>query len=324
MKWIASFLDAIYANLFDGEGFFGSLLGKLAGSVENIAYNVESGNVNIGALSRTMERLVFWLPIVFIVCLLLDVFIRSRFVRYSYQDEYQAKKSVWWNWQSDADAALALESGAEGVQMLTGGEQTEQEAQEAVEESAAQEPVQDMEEAPQEAEAETEAEDETDDTEDTVDRGPVTSARQNKVRNVVPAAQRVKSTMEDMRDQLTIFKGAVAFIPRALKRNARLRKQSMQEEARHNRQRFNERIHRHSAKGRDEAAQAEALFDTQEKTYVDADFEQNEAVNTGGIEGVDFAQAAQVMQAAVQEQQAAEQQEQAAEPAEEQAEEQAE
>jgi len=78
----------------------------------------------------------------------------------------------------------------------------------------------------------------------------------------------------------------------------------MKEEARHTKERMSERLHRgRAAKQREEAAQAEALFDTQEKTYVDADFEQNEAVNTGGINGVDFAQAADVLREAVAQQQ---------------------
>lgn len=320
MRWIASFLDAIFANVFADSKFFANLRGRFAGSVEELVYNVESGNVDTASLARTMERLIFWLPIVFIVCLVLDMFIRSRFVRYSYQDEYQAKKSVWWRWQSDADAALALESGAGSMQALGDGS-LQEEKEEPVQEETPEEPAQQAtEEAPEDAEAEAEVE-----AEDDLDRGHVTSARQNQVRSAAPGRERVQGMMTDLRDSWTIFKGALAFAPRTVKRNARLRKQSMQEEARHTKERMSERMHRgRAAKQRDEAAQAEAMFDTQQQTYVDADFEANEPLNTGGIEGVDFAQAAQVMQAAVQEQQAAEQEEQAAEPAEEQAEEQAE
>ncbi len=313
MRWIASFLDAIFANVFADSKFFANLRGRFAGSVEELVYNVESGNVDTASLARTMERLIFWLPIVFIVCLVLDMFIRSRFVRYSYQDEYQAKKSVWWRWQSDADAALALESGAGSMQALGDGSAEEESVEEAEAPEEAEEEQQ--EETPEEAEN---VEEEADDD---LDRGNVTSARQNQVRSVAPGRERAQGMMTDLRDSWTIFKGALAFAPRTVKRNARLRKQSMQEEARHTKERMNERMHRgRAAKQRDEAAQAEAMFDTQQQTYVDADFEANEPLNTGGIEGVDFAQAAQVMQAALQEQQAAEQEEQAAEPAEEQAE----
>jgi len=95
MRWIASFLDAIFANLFGDSKFFANLTNKIAGSVEEFVYNLEAGDVDVSSLSRTMDRLIFWLPIVFGICLVLDLIIRSRFVRYSYQDEYQAKKSVW-------------------------------------------------------------------------------------------------------------------------------------------------------------------------------------------------------------------------------------
>lgn len=312
MKWIASFLDAIFANLFCENRFFGNIANKIAGSVEEFAYNVEAGDLNVGALSKTMERVLFWLPIVFIVFLLLDMFIRSRYVRYSYQDEQQAKKSVWWRWQSDADAALALEAGNDdSLQMLSDG-QAEEEAP--VEETAEEAPAQDI-EAAQEAADEQEAAD------DDVDRSMVTSARQNQMRNVAPAAERTHNAMADMRDQLTVLRGALAFAPRAIKRNARLRKQTMQEEMRHSKERWNDRIHHvRTANQREEAAEAEAMFDVQApESYVDADFEANEAVNTGGIEGVNFAHAAKVMQAAVQQQ--AEEAGPAEEPAEEKTEE---
>jgi len=308
MRWIASFLDAIFANLFGDSKFFANLTNKIAGSVEEFVYNLEAGDVDVSSLSRTMDRLIFWLPIVFGICLVLDLIIRSRFVRYSYQDEYQAKKSVWWSWQSDADAALALESGANTVQALGDGSAVVQ--QEEMQQDDAAEPVQEAEEGQTEVvQDEQPVEDMQQDQEeaeaqDDLDRGNVTSARQNQVRNVAPVKERTQGAMTDLRDSLTIFKGAIAFAPRIMKRNARLRKQSMKEEARHTKERMSERLHRgRAAKQREEAAQAEALFDTQEKTYVDADFEQNEAVNTGGINGVDFAQAADVLREAVAQQQ---------------------
>lgn len=294
MKWIASFLDAIFANLFADNKFLANMTGKIAGSVEELVYKVEAGNMNVSSLTHTMERLIFWLPIVFLICLCLDLLIRSRFVRYSYQDEYQAKKSVWWRWQSDADAALALESGAGSLQTLTDGMPESAEVVEEVPSAIAEETV----EEPAEEAEQTEM---IEQTEDTVDRGPVTSARQNQVRTAAPTKERAEGVLTDLRDQWTVIKGAIAFAPRTIARNARLRKQSMKEEARLNRERMQEHMQRgRTAKQRDEEAAAEAMFDTPQDAYVDADFEQNIPVNTGGIEDANFAHAAEVVREAMQ------------------------
>ena len=81
MEWILVFLDTLFGGLVAESEWFDRIAKKFTGSVESLVYSVESGSMDASGLSQKVERLVHWLPIVFLICLALDLLIRSRFVR---------------------------------------------------------------------------------------------------------------------------------------------------------------------------------------------------------------------------------------------------
>ncbi len=323
MNYLFVFLDTIFGGIFSQDGWFHTLLQKYADKIEQWIYRVEAGGMDVGSFSRTVENIARWLPVVLILCLVADIIIRSRFVRYSYPDEGQAKKSVWWRWQSDDDALMALEegmhqqalpqqAGADGEAQVEAVQETAPggEAQvEAVQETApdgeaqveaVQETAPDGEaqvEAVQEAGADGEAQvgdaQETAPGGDGVDRGPIRDARQDRLRADTMLAQYLQAKKADAQDFITVTLSAVTFAPKAFVRSVRMTRRNIGTASDRRLRRMRERV----AQQQDAAAEAEAFF-TQDvaPAYVDAAYDAPDGpVDTGGIRGYSFDTAAQII-----------------------------
>ena len=306
MEWILVFLDTIFGGLVAESEWFDRIAKKFTGSVESLVYSVESGSMDASGLSQKVERLVHWLPIVFLICLAIDLLIRSRFVRYSYRDENQAKKSVWWRWQSDADAALALEEASRQAMLP---QQASQDAAEPCEpdESEAEtiESFGSSESEPSFDETQTNAEEPAASQEDDgIDRGMITDARQNRLHDQSAIAQRAQEAATDFQDRFTIFKSALLFLPKAASMRAQMAKRSVKN-ARERAAQRGERAPR-AISGRDAQAEADAFFSRgMQSDYVDGDYTSGESVSTGGIDDYSFANAAQVIREATGQEDAA-------------------
>ena len=309
MDWLFVFLDTIFGGIFSQDGWFHTVLQKYADKIEQWIYRVEAGGMDVGGFSRTVENIARWLPVVLILCLVADIIIRSRFVRYSYPDEGQAKKSVWWRWQSDDDALTALEegmrqqalpqqAGADGEAQVEAVQETAPDGEAQVE--AVQETAPDGEaqvEAVQEAGADGEAQvgdaQETAPGGDGVDRGPIRDARQDRLRADTMLAQYLRGVQMDVRDFVTVTASAVTFAPKAFMRSVRMTRSNLGAASRRRLRRMRQGV----ARQQDAAAEAEVFF-TQDvaPAYVDASYDTPDApVDTGGIEGYSFDTAAQVI-----------------------------
>lgn len=303
MEWILVFLDTLFGGLVAESEWFDRIAKKFTGSVENLVYRVESGSMDASGLSQKVERLVHWLPIVFLICLALDLLIRSRFVRYSYRDENQAKKSVWWRWQSDADAALALEEASKQAMLPQKASQDAAEPCEPAESEA--ETLESSESEPPFDETQTNAEESAVSQEDDgIDRGMITDARQNRLHDQSAIAQRAQEAATDFQDRFTIFKSALLFLPKAASVRAQMTKRSVKN-ARERAAQRGERAPR-AISGRDAQAEADAFFSRgMQSDYVDGDYTSSESVSTGGIDDYSFANAAQVIREATGQEDAA-------------------
>jgi hypothetical protein len=294
MNYLFVFLDTIFGGIFSQDGWFHTLLQKYADKIEQWIYRVEAGGMDVGGFSRTVENIARWLPVVLILCLVADIIIRSRFVRYSYPDEGQAKKSVWWRWQSDDDALMALE---EGMHQQALPQQAGQDA-----DGAQQEPDAAMQTEPsdmpqQEAVSGDAAQDaaaqNTAAQNDGVDRGPVLDARQDRLRADTMLAQYLQAKKADAQDFITVTLSAVTFAPKAFVRSVRMTRRNIGTASDRRLRRMRERV----AQQQDAAAEAEAFF-TQDvaPAYVDAAYDAPDGpVDTGGIKGYSFDTAAQVI-----------------------------
>ncbi len=303
MEWILVFLDTLFGGLVAESEWFDRIAKKFTGSVENLVYRVESGSMDASGLSQKVERLVHWLPIVFLICLALDLLIRSRFVRYSYRDENQAKKSVWWRWQSDADAALALEEASKQAMLP---QQASQDAAESCEPDESEaETLESSKSEPPFDETQTNAEETAASQEDDgIDRGMITDARQNRLHDQSAIAQRAQEAATDFQDRFTIFKSALLFLPKAASMRAQMTKRSVKN-ARERAAQRGERMPR-AISGRDAQAEADAFFSRgMQSDYVDGDYTSGESVSTGGIDDYSFANAAQVIREATGQEDAA-------------------
>ena len=309
MNYLFVFLDTIFGGIFSQDGWFHTLLQKYADKIEQWIYRVEAGGMDVGSFSRTVENIARWLPVVLILCLVADIIIRSRFVRYSYPDEGQAKKSVWWRWQSDDDALMALEEGmhqqalpqqagadgeaqVEAVQETApGGEAQVEAVQETAPDGEAQ--VEAVQEAGADGEAQVGDAQETAPGGDGVDRGPIRDARQDRLRADTMLAQYLQAKKADAQDFITVTLSAVTFAPKAFVRSVRMTRRNIGTASDRRLRRMRERV----AQQQDAAAEAEAFF-TQDvaPAYVDASYDTPDApVDTGGIEGYSFDTAAQVI-----------------------------
>lgn len=309
MNYLFVFLDTIFGGIFSQDGWFHTLLQKYADKIEQWIYRVEAGGMDVGGFSRTVENIARWLPVVLILCLVADIIIRSRFVRYSYPDEGQAKKSVWWRWQSDDDALMALEEGmhqqalpqqagadgeaqVEAVQETApGGEAQVEAVQETAPDGEAQ--VEAVQEAGADGEAQVGDAQETAPGGDGVDRGPIRDARQDRLRADTMLAQYLQAKKADAQDFITVTLSAVTFAPKAFVRSVRMTRRNIGTASDRRLRRMRERV----AQQQDAAAEAEAFF-TQDvaPAYVDAAYDAPDGpVDTGGIKGYSFDTAAQVI-----------------------------
>ena len=314
MNWLFVLFDTVFSALYS-ENWFDVISGKLTSRTENIVYQIEAGTFDFHSISRLLEHIVYLIPIVFALCLVVDFFIRSRFVRYSYKDEYQAKKSVWWNWQSQEDAYQALEAG-NGQMALADHSVVDPNFRIVGAETWTPQPPVTQQPAPASQNEIPEEEQEEDD----IDRGMIEDARQNEIRKKAAVSERVQNRFTDMRDGFTVFGSWLAFFPKALQRRVAMNRKNR--ELRKMYAAMNKKTQKRAVfEERDEEAAAEAYFaQDMMQNVVDGEFEQIETVETGGLDAYTFTHAAQTVQNALAQPEEAQEEEEQEPPEEEETE----
>ena len=293
MNWLFVLFDTVFAALYS-ENWFDVISRKLTSRTENIVYQIEAGTFDFHAVSRLLEHIVYLIPIVFALCLVADFFIRSRFVRYSYKDEYQAKKSVWWNWQSQQDAYQALESGNGQMALADHSEVDPNFRIVGAETWTPQPPVtQQPAAAPQ-----TESAGEEEQEEDEIDRSMIEDARQNEIRKKAAVSERIQNRFTDIRDGFTVFGSWFVFFPKAAQRRIAMSKKNRELRKMYAAaKKKTPKPKRAVFEQRDEEAAAEAYFgQDMTQNVVDGEFEQIQPVETGGLDAFTFAGATQTIQ----------------------------